>query len=216
MRSKFIKSEKNSSNIFTFYFEKPFNFIAGQFIELTLPTLKNYNKRWFTISSSPNEKYLSITTVIQPKSTAFKQALLALKKNDNVDVSMPMGDFVLPKKSNIPLSFIAGGIGITPFLSILKNQSELNENRDITLLYFAKKDAFMPSPTLNKLGNKFIKKPSRISSKEIFNILAPTTLHYIYIAGPENMAEQLTKDFINYGVKSNHIFTDFFSGYSKI
>ncbi len=215
MRSKFIKSINNCHNIWTFYFERPFDFIAGQFIELTLPMLKNDNKRWFTISSSPSDKYLSITTIINPN-RAFKSKLTNLQKNDIVDISMPMGDFVLPKNQQIPLVFIAGGIGITPFLSILKDQTKKAEGREINLLYISKPNNFIDSKFFNNLGDKFIKKSSRLTSKEIYNLLSPTTHHYIYIAGPESFVEHLSQDFIEFGVKSNYIYSDFFNGYNRV
>jgi glycine betaine catabolism B len=167
MRVKYVKSEPVAKNIISFYFEpeKRPQHIAGQFIELKIPHEgkdKRGDKRWFTLSSSPEDKYLSITTKFTDakasQNSSFKNELLKLKPGTELYMAAPMGDFVLPKNSEIPLLFVAGGIGVTPFHSIIKYISDTGEKRNITLLYAArsgKEIAF--ELEFNKLGNKFIK-----------------------------------------------------------
>src|SRR6185436_20097378 len=69
--------------------------------------------------------------------STFKQTLAALQPGAIVDIAEPMGDFVLPKDMTIPLVFIGGGIGITPFHSMSKWLQDTDEQRNIRMLYAA-------------------------------------------------------------------------------
>src|ERR1035437_6534264 len=109
MKAVLTRRHHESDNIISFWFEpeKPMNYLAGQFIEINLPHPSSDDrgvKRWFTLSSSPSDAPLvSITTKFNDKSSSFKAALKNLKPGDMVDMSEPMGDFVLPKDPSIPL-----------------------------------------------------------------------------------------------------------------
>src|SRR5665213_3106306 len=141
MKATLRKTHRETDNITTFWFEpeKPIEYIAGQYIEMTIPDQHpdgRGTKHWFTLSSSPTDSPLiSITTKFADKSSVFKADLRHLKTSDTVTISEPMGDFVLPKDSSIPLVFVAGGIGITPFHSIIKWLIDTHQERDITFLY---------------------------------------------------------------------------------
>ena len=143
MKVTYLAKKPTAKNIYTFLF-KPgtkVRYIAGQSTELKIPhgnTDSRGNKRWFTLSSSPTDYMLSITTKFSDKNgSSFKKALLGLKPDTILDMAVPMGDFVLPKDASIPLFFVAGGIGCTPFHSIIKYLGNTNEQRDIQLLYAA-------------------------------------------------------------------------------
>lgn len=132
----FIKKEKIATDTYTFYFDrvKPFgqlrasggyaedfDFIPGQYIKLYLqienPDVRG-SSRYFTISSNPTDrKFLTITTKIIKSS--FKKKLHSLKSGERVSFFGPIGYFTFNSKSKKPKIFLAGGIGITPFHSIL-------------------------------------------------------------------------------------------------
>lgn len=120
---EFDHKNKLNENTFEFYFNKPknFKFKSGQYIKLSLD-IKNPDSRgssrYFTISSSPNEDFLTITTRIIKSS--FKKNLATLKKGDLVNVFGPIGYFDFNLKSAKPKIFLAGGIGVTPYHSILQ------------------------------------------------------------------------------------------------
>src|SRR6185436_15731863 len=91
--------------------------------------------RWFTIASAPCEHHVMVTTRFASKQgSSFKKALKALKPGGSIEVSDLDGDFVLgdPRKQYV---FIAGGIGITPFRSILKQAAHAGKRLHVTLLY---------------------------------------------------------------------------------
>lgn len=229
MKVTLERIEDTTKNIRTFYFlpERPLRYIAGQFIELYLPhmsTDSRGDKRWFTLSSSPSDSHISITTALfGDQSSSFKRQLARLKPGSTAEISLPMGDFVLPKDPDIPIIFIAGGIGITPFKSILTELRHREHERRITLLHLAHSDHEFPfkHQLSELLGTKYIpittgdhnQKHRSFSAELVKERTNPSKDHYIYISGPEPMVESLTNDLAKSGIERRHIFTDFFHGY---
>lgn len=230
-----MRQEAIAENIVSFYFEpeRPVRYTAGQFIELYLPhdnADKRGIKRWFTLSSSPHEELLAITTNLTPeKGSTFKQALRSLEQGSVLSMASPMGDFVLPKDPSIPLLFVAGGIGCTPFRSIIKDLELTKEKRDIKLIYATQtpdKIAFeklFKSQLGANFSTVFTQPPANwkgatghLTAGMIKEIGQPTDDHYIYISGPEPMIETLNKDLKSLGINKRHIYTDFFPGYLPI
>src|SRR3989344_3471118 len=126
----FFEKKQETKDVMSFKFktDEPLSWQPGQYLFYTLPNDGPDNRgvtRYFTISSAPFEKIVIITTRISlpagrqvmPSST-FKKSLLNLKIGEKIEASGPDGDFTVEnhKKNYI---FIAGGIGITPFRSIL-------------------------------------------------------------------------------------------------
>ncbi|HEY6303951.1 MAG TPA: FAD-dependent oxidoreductase [Terriglobales bacterium] len=107
-----------------FHFEKPprFGFKPGQSADLTLSnppeTDAEGNTRTLSIASCPFEGQLMFAT--RMRDTAFKRSLKKIPLGTEVKIDQPMGSFTLHKNSSKPAVFLAGGIGITPFLSIVR------------------------------------------------------------------------------------------------
>jgi len=147
MKITLIETVAEADNITTFKWkpEKPVAYEAGQFVEMTLAHPNSDgrgDKRWFTLSSAPTEPFLSITTkFFTEKSSSFKKALFALKPGNSAEINQPEGNFVLPTDPNLQLLFIAGGIGITPYHSMVRFLTDKHEKRTIKLLYAAQTEA---------------------------------------------------------------------------
>lgn len=225
-------AEADNDHITTFWFrpERPVNNVAGQFTELYLPHDNVDNrgaKRWFTIFSSPTERLFAITTKFANPSSSFKQQLRALEPGAVLSFAEPMGDFILPKDKSIPLVFVAGGIGITPFRSIIKWLSDTKEKRDITLIHTVAREEDIlfrslfedygvtthyivtsPSPTWTGLTGP-------LTAERILALTTPTTKTHIYMSGPEPLVEKLTDNIRASGVPKHHVITDYFPGYTK-
>jgi ferredoxin-NADP reductase len=224
MRVFFVRSEEIAKNIKSFWFrpEREVRYIAGQFIELHIPHTDNDSrgvKRWFTLSSSPTDDLLSITTKHATENgSSFKQALFSLEEGTELNMASPIGDFILPKDPTIPLIFVAGGIGCTPFHSIIKFLQDTNEQRDITLIYAANSEEEVAfADTFEKLGDRFIKViGERLTADKIVELSKATDRHYIYLSGPEPMVEILNNDMKKLGFNKKHIHTDFFPNYTSI
>lgn len=114
-----------------------FVFKPGQCIRVTLldPPYKDRkgNARDFSIASSPGDPSLMIAT--RMTGSAFKRGLADLSLGSKVRVDGPYGDFFLGADPTRPAVFLAGGIGITPFRSMIKHAIEQHSSRRLTLVY---------------------------------------------------------------------------------
>lgn len=121
--SKLENREEVAERTMAFKFNKPtgWTFKAGQFIDITLPnppeTDGEGNTRGFSISSAPEEAFLMVTTRL--RDTAFKRSLKVVPLGTEVKVEGPFGNLTLHNNTARPCVLVAGGIGITPFRSIL-------------------------------------------------------------------------------------------------
>lgn len=120
----------------TFRPTRPVAFEPGQYLELTLPHAGvdgRGSRRTFSISSAPDDGRVAVTLRVPEKASSFKRALLALEVGQRVHGTGVGGDFVWPSDPSAPLLLVAGGIGITPFLSQLRHEP----SRDVVLVYGA-------------------------------------------------------------------------------
>jgi ferredoxin-NADP reductase len=124
---------------YLFEFEKPrgFDFRAGQFMDLTLvapsSTDDQGDSRAFSIASSPGEARLTVTTRL--RKSAFKHNLTSMPLGSEVAIVGPSGDLTLHEDSARPAILLAGGIGITPFRSIVRDAADRALLHRIFLFY---------------------------------------------------------------------------------
>lgn len=226
MKIKYKGSRKIAEHVFSFDFEAPkhYDFIAGQYLEMTLDIInvdERGSSRWFSISSPPNEPVLTITTKIVEKPSSFKKALIGLKNGSLVEISQAMGDFVLPLDDTRSVIFVAGGIGITPFMSILADQLKINETRDISLIYGVN----LSSELVNLDKYKHLINHLRLVNSEIDGSVITSNLilkecsnldnPYIYLAGPEIMVEHIGQELLDQGLEESSLVRDFFPNYQE-
>jgi ferredoxin-NADP reductase len=129
--------EELAEGTLAFRFEKPpgFQFKAGQAVVLELlnpPAEEGQKRRTFSLASAPFESSLAIAT--RMRDTAFKRALKALPEGASVKLIGPLGQLTLADASR-PAVFIAGGIGITPFISMLRQATTESSPQTLLLLY---------------------------------------------------------------------------------
>jgi ferredoxin-NADP reductase len=224
-----ITPESDTINTFHFRPEKPLHYTAGQFIELTVPHEtpdERGTKHWFTLSSSPTDELLAITTRFSHPSSTFKTALHAIEPGAELHMSDAMGDFVLPKLIQTPLIFVAGGIGVTPFHSMLSWLADTGEVRPIKFLYAVNKEEdIIFQDTFDRAGvhaTIVVSEPSdawggergRLNAEMILGLEKPSDDTLIYLSGPEPMVEQLAKDMRSQGVSKHQLVLDMFPNYS--
>ncbi|MEK7521459.1 MAG: FAD-dependent oxidoreductase [Patescibacteria group bacterium] len=140
---KLLEKREEALNTKTFTFSRPkgFDYIAGQYVYLTLPYLlfpdDRGDTRQFTLSSSPTEKNLSITVRMR-QTSGFKRSIEQSPVGTTISMHGPNGDFILENRASTfkvePQIFIAGGIGVTPFRSIVRYVTDKHINVPITLL----------------------------------------------------------------------------------
>ncbi len=140
MKGKIIEYKEIAQGTvqFSFKLDEELTFKAGQYCFITLKELKypdgRGNKRHFSIVNSPNLGG-TLTFATRLTGSGFKKTLEEMPKDTEVELGPLAGTFTLPEDKNKQLVFIAGGIGITPFMSILKYVAEEKLPYKITLLY---------------------------------------------------------------------------------
>ncbi len=234
MQATLAHIEEVATNISTFWFkpERPVRYTAGQFIEISLPhdsSDKRGVKRWFTLSSSPSEDLISITTKhATGQVSTFKQVLFGLAPGAEVTISEPMGDFVLPKDKTLPLVFVAGGIGITPMRSMIKQLTDANEKRQIHVIYGSKTlDEVMFKDLIEDYGARldivltqqstdWSGRTGHLSAEVIMELAGNNSDQLIYVSGPEPMVETLEKNLLAAGVNKQKLVLDFFPNYEPV
>ncbi|OGH11352.1 MAG: hypothetical protein A3B38_00805 [Candidatus Levybacteria bacterium RIFCSPLOWO2_01_FULL_36_13] len=225
MRLVLIDKKSEQRNISTFIFkpEKKIKWTSGQYLIYSLPHQKNDlrgKQRFFTISSAPHQNYPSITTRIEKKPSSFKTALNKLKVGEEIFVKGPDGDFILDKKSKINI-FIAGGIGITPFIAILRDLVFKKMKNEVLLLYANKNNNILFKKELDKISkkNKNIQIKYFIGSAKIDKNVLKRVIKKnidIFISGPDPMVAKMEETVKKLGVKEENIKLDYFSGYKNI
>ncbi len=217
----------------TFAPERPFHFHAGQYAELTVPHIRpdsRGNRRSFTIASSPTEPTVRLAMKFSTPSSSFKASLATMPEGSYLYGSQITGEFLLPKNPTSKLLFIAGGIGITPFRSMLKYLVDTQQRRDILLLYVvSNSQAFVYTDVLQAATHFGLKTVYILSGPNVppnwqwesghltQELLARTVPDYkdrqCYISGPNQMVIAARKILTSSGVRRRHIKTDYFSGY---
>ena len=224
------EKKQESKDVISFLFEPPsagrgIKFEPGQYLEWTL-THKNPDsrgvRRFFTISSSPTENFIMLSTKFSDKSSSFKKALKDMRPGDEITVSNLEGDFTLPKDAGKKLVFLAGGIGITPFRCMAKYLIDTNQKRDIVLLYSVKNSSEIVYKDVFEAGKNLGLKPVYVTTdttgfinQEMISKEVPDFKErYFYISGPHSMVDSFGKTLKEMGVSSSQIKTDFFPGYA--
>ena len=211
-----------TDNVWSFRFksDKPLHWTPGQFIYVELPHDNpdgEGTKRWFTVSSAPYEGVIQITTRVT--GTTFKTALSKLPVGGPLTlVDAPDGDFVWEDK-DLPLVFVAGGIGITPFHSILAQRAHDHEPLNVTLIYTGRTPdvPFKDEIALWQKQDAGLKVDyvtgGRLTTEKLKQLVPDLDKSLVYISGPEPMVESLGDELRASGLTDDHLKQDFFPNY---
>lgn len=220
-----------------FYFEKPpeFEFEAGQFFNFTLlgpgDTDLEGNSRTLSIASAPHER--NVMVAIRLRTTAFKRTLNSLPLGTELLLQGPFGWMTLPRNSTRPAVLLAGGIGITPFRSLVWSEAESLSARRILLFYSVRvpeEAAFLEGLREMEQYNKRYKlictvtqpeksrmawlgETERISMQMLSKWIPDLSVPIYYIAGPPGMVTGVRQMLIGAGVAKEDIRAEEFYGY---
>lgn len=221
MKKKITKIEQLTENVWAFCFKKDFSFLPGQYVEITFPAIKSFPTRELTIASSPLEKdFFRIVT--KKGYTDFKKKLFSLKVGDEVEISGPKGGFILDEKEKGEKIFLCGGLGITPFYSMITYAQQKNVTFPLTLIAtFSKKSDFLFYKEIQTISEKF---PSihyqffdiRISKETLKKYISHFSEKLFYIAGPNGMIDDTQTILQTLGVKDTQIRIEYYNGYEIV
>lgn len=218
MQQHFVKIksiEKITHDVLRIVTEKPnaYHFISGQATEISIDKTGWENERRpFTFTCLPTDSYLEFTIKTYPSHKGVTNELLKLKEEDGLILHDVFGTIAY-KGEGI---FIAGGAGITPFISIfrlLQSKNEVGGNK----LIFANKsraDIILEQEFKRLLGKNFINILSDEKVKEYAYGYVTTEFlkqniidlkKRIYLCGPQPMMESVEKQLSNLGVEAKSI-----------
>lgn len=225
---KLVRKEQIAQDTWLFALEKPkdYSFIPGQYQTVYL-TLNNgqVDSRDMTIASSPNIKELWLVTKIEEKHKDFKDVLLKMSIGSSISIQGPSGGFAIREEEK-PHVFLAGGIGITVFYSMLRNAKENDIKTPMTLLVsFSKKEDMLWFDELKNIENEnrkivytlsqddWGKEKGRISESLIKKYVNDTNKPIFMIAGGQEFVDDMNDLLLAIKVPLENIRIDYFTGY---
>jgi ferredoxin-NADP reductase len=224
MKVTLINKHREVGDVTTFWLkpEQPVSWKAGQYgfykMDIANPDEEG-NERYFTIASAPFEDHLQITTRIRPSS--FKQALDKLEPGQALELDSIDGNFVVedPSKHYI---FLAGGIGITPFRSILLDLDHAGQPLNVTLLYASRPEVVFKDELADlaarhpEFSLQLVLDPQRLDEATIRHYVPDPSASIFYVSGPKPMVKAMAELLTQMGVAKEQIKRDSFPGYETI
>ncbi len=196
---------------------KPFRYEPGQFLHLALdafdPAEQWPDSRCFSMQSSPDEDLIRITYAIKGNFT--KQMEATLKPGKEVTLKMPYGDLFTQQHCKANNVFIAGGTGITPFLSLFTHTSFVHYDKPVLFAGFRNRQMNLYNKELSKakeLNPGFEWHPvyedtdGRLNIEDILDQCG--TEATIFISGPPIMIKSFKDYLLQVGVNQNNVLTD--------
>jgi ferredoxin-NADP reductase len=222
-----LSSETVAEGTMLFRFRKPpdFRFAAGQAIDLALPeppAEPNSSHRMLSLVSAPYEAELTVATRMR-EGSAFKRALGALAPGSKVRIKGPLGVMTLHDDASRAAVFIAGGIGITPFMSMLRQAAHDRASHRFYLAYsnrLRRHAAFLGELESLARNNDRFHLLARMTDEEglldagtVTRFAADAVNPVHYVAGPPAMADAMTRILRGSGVRDEDISSEEFYGY---
>ena len=236
-RLKLLGSEEIADGTRAFHLERPqgFEYVSGQTIDLTLidPTEMDAEGpvRTFSLVSAPHEHDLMFAT--RMRDTAFKRTIGSASPNTELAWDGPYGSFTLHKNASKPAVFLTGGIGITPFFSMVKSAIHLRLPHQIYLLHSNHRPEDSPFideltalgqsdpnfqyiPTMTDLEKSAVKwegEKGVIDKDMLERHVGDLKTPIYYIAGPPGMVTAMRKMLVDAGIDEDNIRFEEFPGY---
>ncbi|OGL23618.1 hypothetical protein A2791_02140 [Candidatus Saccharibacteria bacterium RIFCSPHIGHO2_01_FULL_46_30] len=206
----------------TVVFDRPPGFIfeAGDWIDIEFDQGPLKGGKTYSISSSPTEADIQIT--FRAGLSELKRALKDVRPGDELYISQYGNDYDFQLNRNRSSVLIAGGVGIAPFRSMLKEMADDHDTNDVSLIYLNQNENFLfsseldvwsthlPNLSITYINTKDINRKKR--EKLIHSLIGDIGQNF-YISGPPAMVEANEHLLIDMGVQIRNIRIDSFGGY---
>ncbi len=233
--TRLVDRQEIADNTYAFYFEKPddFTFKPGQYVQLTLlnppKTDDKGDTRDFSLASAPYEGFLMIVT--RKRDSALKEVLKDMPLGTEVEMKGPYGSFTLQHNSQIPAVMLAGGIGVTPFRSMILHAHHQKLPHKIFLFYANKRpeDAvflnqlsvlqneqftMIPVMTQPMISNrKWEGETGHITVSLLQKYIDDLSKSIFYVVGPPDMVDATEKMLLEADINPDNIKIEHFGGY---
>lgn len=233
--SKLLGSEEIARATRAFHFEKPdgFAFTPCESIDLFLaedfPGATDDRQRSFSLASAPHEDRLTIAT--RMRKSAYKEPLAAAKPGAPVRIVGPTGTMSLHDEPDRAIVMIAGGIGITPFISVLRSEAQAERPRPMALIYSNRRpedaayldelralerrlDSFRLIVTMTGDSVDWDGETRRIDADMVKEASRGLPRPHYYIAGTPDMCEAMRQMLDDMGIADDDIHSEDFTGYT--
>ncbi len=228
MKLRIEEKRREIDDVFSFIFQpqEPVSWQAGQYVLYKLPHENPDNRgesRIFTISSPPFQNKIMLTTrYLYEESSSFKKALFTKSTGDMIEAIKIDGSFTV-NKDDKKLVFIAGGIGITPYHSILLELEKREEKKDIILIYSNRdENNIVFKDTLERLSKQYhnlelvyLFPPQRCDEQLIKERVPDIPNRIFYVSGPMVMVKAVEEALQQLKVDKKNIKKDYFPGISN-
>lgn len=219
-----MERKQVAENTLEVSFERPegFTFEAGQYIQVRLPKLLHRDRkgrsRVFSIASSPLDD-TRLSVAYRETGSGFKRTLRGLDVGAEVRIEGPHGFYTLPRDPSRSVTLVAGGIGITPFMSMVRAARSSDDAYPRMMLLYAnwspKTAAYLDELADSERGN------TRLTVRKHFGVIDEAFLrkhvNYLdctwYIAGPPIMVDAVRSALHVLGVGADRMHFEEFVGY---
>ncbi len=238
---KDLYKETNDSVVISFdipeHLKKDFTFSAGQYVTIRKTLNGEEVRRAYSIWKAPYEDEISILVKKIENGVFSTYANQELKKGDTLEVSTPQGNFKLMPSQGKPIVLFAAGSGITPIISIVKQQLKVNNNNKVVLFYVNKTmddiifkdeleqlqkenpDTLVVHHLLTREENKDHLFSGRINKQKCKEFVEKGVLDLkagdYYMCGPEQMILEIKEFLLDHKVNSDSIHFELFTSSSE-
>jgi len=229
-RTEVLEAKQLTPSTYLIRVAKPegFSFLASQSAALMIEKGYGIQRHAMSIASSPSRDYMEWAT--RNSDSDFKKTFLSLQKGDPISFMGPKGNFLL--ESEIHAVFIAGGIGITPFRSMLEFIEDERLNTSVTLLYGNRSLEDIPfkqqldqiSEANSNIDMQYLisdppsspqwdYREGHIDEDLLREVVAAHSDAIYYVAGPGNMVRSILQILTTIGVPPERVRQEMFRGY---
>lgn len=214
--------EAETPGYLSVHFERPqqFTFESGDWIDIRLPADQLPGGTVYSLSSSPTEPDLRIT--LRQGVSPFKKVLQSLQAGDKLIIADYGNSYGFQLKEHKAGTLVAGGVGVAPFRSMIKEMVDTGSRNKVQIIYFNTSDDFLfeaefaawqqrlPALEVHFIATKELKRKDR--EKLLKNLLIDTDQQF-YVSGPSGMIESTLKSLEQWGVARSSIKVDDFGHY---
>jgi len=222
--AQFISKVHLSSDIWEFRFTRPngFDYIPGQYAAFAFQEPLHDARgqsRVMSLTSRPTDGYIAFVTRVSLQPSPFKARLANILPGKEILLDAALGDLILPRSVATPLVFVAGGIGIASYVSMLQEIEKTGQSRTVHMLYALRAHE---EKLFGGLLDRFpftsyetFVSPNRLSAETILRSADNEPDALYYLSGTERFVEGLRADLLTSGLNDTQIVFDYFTGYEK-
>lgn len=216
----FLWRKKYAPEVWEYCFEPEENvgYTPGQYAHFYFRNDPLLGVRTFSLISHPSEKTIRLITRITIPCSHYKSRLQSLTKQDSILMHEPMGDVVLPRQIDRPLLFVAQGIALASYISMLLERERSELSRPITLLWARRSEddgleKLIPGE-IQGLERVDIHYPAKLTAGEIQAKITPQSL--TYLSGSQSFVESIGAELEAAGTPRERLIYDYYEGYDNL